>query len=110
MNTIRVLVICVAVVATGMTTELVYQRRIIVEAQARLSSWIAGGSSLFPEQFALQEQFCRQHCARGVSKIEVAEAEWKHVQFRVWNTDQKACLVAVYKREGVWTAQAVPMQ
>lgn len=75
------------------------QERVIAAARRHADACIQGRATL-----RLGEREFREHCARGIVMIEVTEANFDMVEFRVWNTEHKACLLGVLRSDGKWAA------
>jgi hypothetical protein len=94
--------------AGGFAGKAIHQQNVIAEARGHLDAWLEGKDGLFSMHVREQEQLFRAHCARGVTQIEVARVEWRYVEFRVWNSEKKAFLLAALKHGGRWTGTASP--
>jgi hypothetical protein len=110
MKVARTVLVVVALLTVAIAGDSIYERRVVSQAEQRITAWMDGNYRLFMPQHAAQEKMFREHCSKGVTKIEVGEAEWRYVEFRVWNAEQKAFLVTAYRSGHDWLAQAIPLR
>ena len=104
----KLIFIAVALAGGAKMIEPIYQQHVISEAQGHLTAWIEKKGPLFSPKDGEIERACREHCTKGVIDIEVAEAEWTHVEFLVSNSEHMTFLVVADKRDGDWVAQGTP--
>ena len=110
MKPARVVLLCVATAMLSLVLVQIYETRDTASAEASLQAWISGAKGLFLPERGADEEALRMHCSAGVTRLEIAEAEPGYVEFRVWNSRQKAFLVTVGRSNSQWHAQALPIR
>lgn len=103
----RCLLVGVLLFVCAIAAERMHQNRITSDARTRLLTLINDSQLLASSSSEDTTVMLRDHVKRGIGDIELAEASWKHVEFRVSNAAAEELSVAMWKKDGVWKIQTI---